>query len=162
MTFKEFTDRTGFIPTVHYYSKHIEPEYMSSELDKDQFCRQWKKNGGIQTAYDHIKSELALSIAEANNLHQDVNKYRELLQEVKGKLDDERQEAKILQQTYDTLNDTHFSLVDFLIEQAENPDAAAIRDKAIELVGKKQYLRSKLEMGMELNEADKALLLEML
>lgn len=54
----EFIDRTGFEPTAKEYEE-IENQYMESELDKDQFCKEWKKNGGIQrlTRYRAIRIE---------------------------------------------------------------------------------------------------------
>lgn len=159
MLLKEFIERTGFTPTENYYTKVIEPEYMASELDKDQFCKQWKRNGGIQKAYDALKGDLASSSTDVLNLHQTLNKYKEILAKAGDMLDDERKESKVLQQTYDSLNENFLNLVDFLIQQ---PDPAAIRDKVIELVGAKEYLRTKLEKGIDLNEADKAMLLKIL
>ena len=50
MLISEFIDRTGFRPTEDYYHTVIEPEYNASNLDKDAWCKQWKKNGGIQKA----------------------------------------------------------------------------------------------------------------
>lgn len=43
----EFIDRTGFEPTAAEYEE-IELEYMGCGDDKDKFCSEWKKNGGIQ------------------------------------------------------------------------------------------------------------------
>lgn len=43
----EFMDRTGFEPTEAEY-RDIEAEYMGCDIDKDEFCKQWKKQGGIQ------------------------------------------------------------------------------------------------------------------
>lgn len=43
----EFIERTGFEPTADEY-REIEQEYMGCDIDKDQFCKEWKKNGGIQ------------------------------------------------------------------------------------------------------------------
>ncbi|MCD7789093.1 MAG: hypothetical protein LUH55_00730, partial [Bacteroides thetaiotaomicron] len=43
----EFIERTGFEPTAVEYQE-IEAEYMGCDIDKDQFCKEWKKNGGIQ------------------------------------------------------------------------------------------------------------------
>lgn len=47
MMISEFIERTGFEPTAAEYAE-IESEYMGCDIDKDKFCRQWKKNGGIQ------------------------------------------------------------------------------------------------------------------
>lgn len=43
----EFTERTGFEPTEAEY-REIEAEYMGCDIDKDEFCKTWKKQGGIQ------------------------------------------------------------------------------------------------------------------
>lgn len=47
MMMSEFTERTGFEPTYQEY-REIEAEYMGCDVDKDKFCKDWKKNGGIQ------------------------------------------------------------------------------------------------------------------
>ena len=43
----EFIKRTGFEPTEAEY-REIEAEYMGCDIDKDEFCKAWKKQGGIQ------------------------------------------------------------------------------------------------------------------
>lgn len=43
----EFIERTGFEPTADEYEV-IEQEYMGCDIDKDAFCKQWLKNGGVQ------------------------------------------------------------------------------------------------------------------
>lgn len=43
----EFIERTGFEPTEAEY-KEIEAEYMGCDIDKDEFCKTWKKHGGVQ------------------------------------------------------------------------------------------------------------------
>lgn len=43
----EFIEKTGFEPTAAEYAD-IEAEYMGCDIDKDKFCKQWVKNGGIQ------------------------------------------------------------------------------------------------------------------
>ena len=43
----EFIERTGFEPTEAEY-REIEAEYMGCDIDKDEFCKTWKKQGGIQ------------------------------------------------------------------------------------------------------------------
>lgn len=47
MMMSEFIERVGFEPTAAEYQE-IEREYMGCDVDKDQFCKEWKKNGGIQ------------------------------------------------------------------------------------------------------------------
>lgn len=43
----EFIEKTGFEPTEAEYRK-IEAEYMGCDIDKDEFCKTWKKQGGAQ------------------------------------------------------------------------------------------------------------------
>lgn len=43
----EFIEKVEFEPTAEEYAD-IEAEYMGTDIDKDQFCKEWKKNGGIQ------------------------------------------------------------------------------------------------------------------
>ena len=64
MTIQEFTDRTGFAPTESYYHSVIEPEYMASNIEKDAWCKQWKRNGGIQKAYDALREQAANDYAK--------------------------------------------------------------------------------------------------
>ena len=47
MMMSEFIERTGFEPTAAEYAV-IEAEYMGTGIDKDQFCKEWKKNGGAR------------------------------------------------------------------------------------------------------------------
>lgn len=47
MMMSEFIERVGFEPTAAEYQE-TEREYMGCDVDKDQFCKEWKKNGGIQ------------------------------------------------------------------------------------------------------------------
>lgn len=72
MTIKEFTQRTGFQPTNEYYHEVINPDYMKSDLDKDAWCKQWKKNDGIQKAYDAIAEEVNEEYRQTLNLEAEV------------------------------------------------------------------------------------------
>lgn len=47
----EFIERTGLQVTAECYHEFIEPEYDGSTLNKDEWCKQWKRNGGIAKAY---------------------------------------------------------------------------------------------------------------
>lgn len=57
MLLQEFAARTGLEPTYKYFFEVIHEDYMKSNLDKDAFCKQWKKQGGYQKAYDAICKE---------------------------------------------------------------------------------------------------------
>ena len=53
-------------------------------------------------------------------------------------------------------------MADFLIEQAERWSASDLREKAIRMIGEREYLRRKIERGFNLWEVDKVLLVELL
>lgn len=53
-------------------------------------------------------------------------------------------------------------LSNFLIDQAEKWSASDMREKAISMIGEREYLRRKLAMGYNLWDADKKLLDEIL
>lgn len=53
-------------------------------------------------------------------------------------------------------------LSNFLIEQAEKWSASDLREKAISMIGEREYLRRKLAKGFNLWDADKKLLDEIL
>lgn len=54
------------------------------------------------------------------------------------------------------------SLENFLIDQSEKWSASDLREKAISMIGEREYLRRKIEKGYNLWEADKELLLGIL
>lgn len=47
---KEFEDRAKFKVSAECYHMLIEPEYNASNLDKDEWVKEWKKQGN-QTRY---------------------------------------------------------------------------------------------------------------
>lgn len=66
---QEFEERANFKVSPECYHTFIEPGYNASNLDKDEWVKEWKKNGGVQAAYDwecakRIKVEKAAKGAE--------------------------------------------------------------------------------------------------
>ena len=66
---QEFEERANFKVSTECYHTFIEPGYNASNLDKDEWVKEWKKNGGVQAAYDwecakRIKAEKAAKGAE--------------------------------------------------------------------------------------------------
>lgn len=66
---QEFEERANFKISLECYHSLIEPDYNASKLDKDEWVKEWKKNGGVQAAYDwecakRIKAEKAAKGAE--------------------------------------------------------------------------------------------------
>lgn len=66
---QEFEERANFKVSPECYHTFIEPGYNASNLDKDEWVKEWKKIGGVQAAYDwecakRIKAEKAAKGAE--------------------------------------------------------------------------------------------------
>lgn len=66
---QELEERANFKVSPECYHTFIEPGYNASNLDKDEWVKEWKKNGGVQAAYDwecakRIKAEKAAKGAE--------------------------------------------------------------------------------------------------
>lgn len=140
MLISEFIDRTGFRPTDEYYHEVIEAEYEKSPLTKDEWCKQWKKNGGIQIAYNAMCAKATRDYHVISALETEIKTM---------KIESERER--------DTERD---AMAIFLIEQAEKWSATDLRAKAIEMMGAKAYLRYKIEHNISLWEMDKELLIE--
>lgn len=51
MTQKEFEERTGLTPTVEEFN-YIHAVYMNTSMDKDEFCKDYKKHGGSKIIND--------------------------------------------------------------------------------------------------------------
>lgn len=65
MTKQEFIERTGFTPIDANFAL-IHEEYMEAgqNVGKDQFCKEWLRNGGPQRAYDWARQVGASAVAD--------------------------------------------------------------------------------------------------
>lgn len=158
MLISEFIDRTGFRPTEDYYHTVIEPEYNRSNLDKDAWCKQWKKDGGIQQAYDAMCHQAGNDYCQVLTLQGDVKK----LTEENNKLKDECNQLNVTKERLDDLLAEKIELTVFIIEQAEKYGSAELREKAIELMGEREYIAFKINHDFNLWQADKNLIVELL
>lgn len=162
MLISEFIDRTGFRPTAECYEQHIEPKYNASDLKKDEWCKEWKRKGGIaeayrwQVNYDTIKINEAKerSVHNAQMYFQLQQRNDQLIMENK-QLRDEKEDGRQQKQH-------EMELAVFLIEQAEKWSASDLREKAIEIMGAKQYIEYKIQHEMSLWEHDKQFIIELL
>ena len=129
---KEFEERTGMKVTPEEYAR-IEKLYMGTTMDKDAFCKEYKK---IQSSKIVADLETSLRIEEgklrSKQIELDAAKARE--------------------------NDT----ANFLIEQAQKLGIPELREKAIELIGAKEYILRKLKTESPLWDDDRAILIETL
>ena len=139
MTQQEFETRTGLTVTTNEYT-YIERVYMASNLQKDEFCKEWKKNRSL--AGSNLVCDLVMEIEALRG------SYESLLKEYTRACDGFTQENS--------------NMADFLILQAENCSASDLREKAIKMVGIKEYLRRRIDFGFILWEEDKKALNEIL
>lgn len=145
MLISEFIDRTGFRPTEDYYHTVIEPEYNASNLDKDAWCKQWKKNGGIQKAYDALKEQAANEYANVLSLE---SKNRELSKMI-ASMDEDLTKYKELSETamsdLNVAQEREQSMMYELLEISEKYSSAELREIVINAIGFKAYISYKFE-----------------
>ena len=155
---QEFEERVGFTVTSDCYHKCIEPEYNASKLGKDEWCKQWKKDHGIQRAYSWMAKrveELEKSIKEMSQVSEDS---------VAKQLEIERLRAEndMISNCLEARNKQLSDLNIFMIEQSNAYSSSELRAKAIKLMGAKEYLRYKLANNLSLWEADRNMLIDII
>lgn len=120
----EFMDRTGFEPTEAEY-RDIEAEYMGCDIDKDEFCKQWKKQGGIQRMMrlrarriEELESQLA---AEKRDYERMDAQYCERINRLN---DEKKNELDILKHDNDVLKSNQKRIADQLVKESERANEA--------------------------------------
>ena len=160
MLISEFIDRTGFRPTEDYYHTVIEPEYNASDLEKDAWCKQWKKNGGIQKAYDAIKEQAANEYANVLSLE---SKNRELSKMI-ASMDEDLTKYKELSETamsdLNAAQEREQSMMYELLEISEKYSSAELREIVINAIGFKEYVSYKFEHDMAIWQLDRDKIIE--
>ena len=169
MLISEFIDRTGFRPTEDYYHTEIEPEYNRSNLNKDEWCKQWKKNGGIQKAYDAMCKLAGNDYAQVISLQWEIKQLTEQSdrlnqdkKELQEKLNEQIKINNDLNETMCKEADEKIEMTVFLIQQAEKWGASDLRDKVIEIMGAREYIAYKINHDLNLWQRDKDLIVELL
>ena len=169
MMINEFVDLTGFKPTDDYYHTEIEPIYERSDMDKRDWCKQWKKNGGIQKAYDALREQAANDYTNVLSLENEVKNLKEQLSRLKDMNDsqsqiirDEREKLFNANQANEKLNNERKDLIEFLINSAEEWGASDIRERVISMIGSKEYIRYKIEHDLRLWDLDKKLIMTLI
>lgn len=160
MLISEFIDRTGFRPTEDYYHTEVEPEYNRSNLDKDAWCKQWKKNGGIQKAYDALKEQVANEYANVLSLE---SKNRELNKMI-ASMDEDLTKYKGLSETamsdLNAVQEREQSMMYELLEISEKYSSAELREIVINAIGFKEYITYKFEHDMAIWQLDRDKIIE--
>ena len=155
---QEFEERVGFTVTSDCYHKCIEPEYDASKLEKDEWCKQWKKDHGIQRAYSWMAKrveELEKFTEEMGNIFADNEAKVQEIDDLKTSLEN-------VSDSLASRNKQLSELLCFMIEQSNAYSSTELRAKAIELMGAKEYLRYKLANNLSLWEADRNLLIDII
>ena len=160
MLISEFIDRTGFRPTEDYYHTVIEPEYNRSNLDKDAWCKQWKKNGGIQKAYDALKEQASNEYANVLSLE---SKNRELNKMI-ASMDEDLTKYKGLSETamsdLNAAQEREQSMMYELLEISEKYSSAELREIVINAIGFKAYISYKFEHDKNIWQLDRDEIIE--
>ena len=139
MTQQEFETLTGLTVTTNEYT-YIERVYMASNLQKDEFCKEWKKNRSL--AVSNLVCDLVMEIEALRGSYETLHKE--------------------YTRVCDGFTQENSNMADFLILQADNCSASDLREKAIKMVGIKEYLRRRIDFGFILWEEDKKALTEIL
>ena len=139
MTQKEFEDRTKLSVTADEFDA-IDDMYMAcgDNIDKDKFCSLYMTKDGRLT----LMAEMAKQRKKAD----------EALRVAKNEV----------RQAEEDMLKFQSGLADWLTEQAEKWAATDLRDKAIQILGAREYLRRKIKRGYNLWDVDKELLTELL
>ena len=138
MTQQEFEKRTGINTSAEFdYANRV---YMAAgQMDKDAFCAEFK---GKAIRESNIISALTL----------EVEGDREAIHNLERQVEYDQQ----------ALDSFVSGTADFLILEAEKWHGNSLRDKAIKLVGIKEYIRRRMEMKLGLWEEDMEALVEIL
>lgn len=102
----EFIERTKFEPTAKEYEE-IEAEYMGTDIDKDEFCKQWKKNGGAERLM-RLRArrieELEIELSQRTKEYDELDKAR--CKQVEDIANRKNEQIKKLEMEVSVLNQT--------------------------------------------------------
>ena len=151
MTHQEFTERVNLNVSPYYFDNYVHPVYMRSELDKDAWCKLWKKNGGYQQAYDWERMQ---HITCSNAIDKHVKRIDDLNKEIE-QLVRENKELRTRNNELEEETKNLTAEIEQLIEISETYSSAELRQLVIDKIGFKAYISYKLEHGKNLWEMDK-------
>lgn len=160
MLISEFIDRTGFRPTEDYYHTVIEPEYNRSNLDKDAWCKQWKKNGGIQKAYDAMCKQAAREYLRVLSLEEDNKNLRNQIDSLRSDNKDLSNTNKQLLNDRKERIDERIAMAYELLEISETYSSAELRNIVIDIIGFKAYISYKFEHDKNIWQLDRDEIIE--
>lgn len=132
MTREEFTQRTGMGVETMQYAT-IEQVYMYTELDKDAFCADYKKHGD-SVIISHLVNELDKTTYERGRAQASLKAYEHLMKGV----------------------------AEMLIRKAEEDMDEELYKSAIDIIGRNECIKYKLNNNLELDKQDKDYIKELL
>lgn len=120
----EFIERTGFEPTEAEY-REIEAEYMGCDIDKDKFCKTWKKQGGIQRLM-RLRArrieELEAELVKEKNDHDRMD--AQYCEKINRLNDEKNSELDILKHDNEVLKSNQKGIADQLVKESERANEA--------------------------------------
>lgn len=120
----EFIERTGFEPTEAEY-REIEAEYMGCDIDKDEFCKTWKKQGGIQRLMRlraRRTEELEAELVKEKNDHDRMD--AQYCEKINRLNDEKNSELDILKHDNEVLKSNQKGIADQLVKESERANEA--------------------------------------
>ena len=139
MTKQEFENLTGALTTDAQFDYANRVYMAAGDMKKETFCEAWKDD---RVSESKIVSALTMEVECTNAALKTAN--------------------DCYDRAAQSLRDFSSQMADFLILQAEKWSASDLREKAIKLVGIKEYLRRRIEFGFGLWADDKKALDEIL
>ena len=120
----EFIERTGFEPTEAEY-REIEAEYMGCDIDKDEFCKTWKKQGGNQRLM-RLRArrieELEAELVKEKNDHDRMD--AQYCEKINRLNDEKNSELDILKHDNEVLKSNQKGIADQLVKESERANEA--------------------------------------
>jgi hypothetical protein len=120
----EFIERTGFEPTEAEY-REIEAEHMGCDIDKDEFCKTWKKQGGIQRLM-RLRArrieELEAELVKEKNDHDRMD--AQYCEKINRLNDEKNSELDILKHDNEVLKSNQKGIADQLVKESERANEA--------------------------------------
>lgn len=134
MTQQEFETRTGIAYKNGEFDDFVNPLYMAAgQLDKDAFCKEFKHHPDYLIS-SRIVSNLVAEVEQSRAAAQNLERQLKMTEESRGGF----------------ISDTAYTLIEI---EAESGSEKA-REKAIKLIGMKEYIRRKIELCIALDKRD--------
>lgn len=151
MTREEFTERVGLNVSDGIFEVW-NGVYMSSDKDKDEFCKPFATKKG----HLDLSRSMVIEIAE---LKKKIRVRKAIRTRKKARTDNEPNQRIIMDKTRqakaESLHEWKSQMADFLLERAQKFGDITLHIKAADLIGMKEVIRRKIIKGLPLWEVDR-------